>query len=310
MMTHDLVAVIVNWKRGDLTERCIQSILAGSAVPAIVVVVENESPGPAVGWRAGVLDEGLAEGGARILRIHSMVNRGFAGGANLGIEIAIQLGGRAIALINNDVVVSRDCMGQMRDSMTRHNAAIVGGRCVSESDHGDVGYARRWPAALWGKGRVECGIEAGRELVEADMVDGALWMLSAECLQRSMERRGFFLDPLYFLYWEDADLCMFARRQGMKCVFDARATATHAVAASSGGSYNSRGLYYQSRNLIFFTCRWSSFSQLIIYVPVVLLNRLAAIAKHFVSGRWAQGRAVCAGLWEGLRGTRWKSKSR
>jgi GT2 family glycosyltransferase len=122
-----------------------------------------------------------------------------------------------------------------------------------------------------------------------------------------MESRGFFLDTLYFLYWEDADLCMFARQRGMKCMFDAQATGRHAVAASSGGLYNPRGLYYQSRNVIFFTCRWSSRVQLLLYLPVVLLNRLGAVVKHVAGRRRSQARAVAIGVWHAFRHVRWKS---
>ncbi len=121
-----------------------------------------------------------------------------------------------------------------------------------------------------------------------------------------MESRGFFLDPLYFLYWEDADLCLFAGRAGMKCIFEPQATARHSVAASSGGLYNARGLYYQSRNVLFFTCRWSTPLQIAVYLPLVLMNRLGALLKHVVSGRPVQARAVALGIWHAVRGTRWK----
>jgi GT2 family glycosyltransferase len=299
LLTRDVVAVIVNWKRADLTDRCVRSIMGGNVVPAVIVVVENES---AETSGLSFLEPGE---GPRVIRVHSRANRGYGGGANLGIEIALQSHPEAVFLVNNDAVVDPHCIGTLRESMQRSGAAIVGGRCVSETGDADVGYARRWPAAIWGRGVVP-SVRIGQP-PSVDMVDGALWLVSRACLERSMERRGVFLDALYFLYWEDADLCMFARRQGMKCVFDAQATARHAVAASSGGSYNPRGLYYQSRNVIFFTCRWSPPLQLLLYLPIVVLHRLAAFAKHILGRRFPQARAVGNGLWHGFRGVRWKS---
>jgi GT2 family glycosyltransferase len=171
-----------------------------------------------------------------------------------------------------------------------------------------VGFARRWPAALWGHGNVES--QNACQPFDADIVDGALWLVSRECLERTMELRGFYLDPMYFLYWEDADLCMFARDVGMRCIFDPQATAVHDLGASSGGRYNFRGLYYQSRNLIRFTCRWSSPVGLLIYLPMAIINRVAAIAKHVVRRRFRQAWAVMRGSLDGLRGVRWKSISK
>lgn len=298
----DVAVVIVNWKQHALTERCIRSVLDGSVLPSTVVVVDNETLDFSTSFMQGNIpaDPDLPQ----IIRICSRINRGYAGGVNLGIEAALQLQPDCVVLINNDVVVDPGCLEKLCDTWQKFDAAIVGGRCLNELRDRDVGFARRWPASLWGQGEV--ATRNAREPVSADIVDGALWLVSRDCLEATMELRGFYLDPLYFLYWEDADLCMFARHIGMRCMFDPLATARHDLAASSGGANNVRGLYYQSRNLILFTFRWSSPVGILIYMPIAILNRLAAIVKHLVNQRFRQVWAVIYGVWHGMRGVRWK----
>lgn len=299
----DVAAIVVNWKEPVLTERCIRSILSGTVIPGTIIVVENETRDFSASFMRS--EAATEPGGPQILRICSMVNRGYAGGVNLGIEAALQLQPDCVVLINNDVVVDSDSIERLCATRQKFDAAIVGGRCLDEARDRDVGFPRRWPAALWGR-----GVVVAREacsIVGADMVDGAFWLVGRDCLEITMERRGFYLDPLYFLYWEDADLCMFVRRMGMKCLFDGQATARHDVAASSGGKYNTRGLYYQTRNLLLFTFRWSPPGKLVLYLPMVLLNRFAALTKHLASRRFPQAQAVLRGIWHGLLGVRWKS---
>jgi GT2 family glycosyltransferase len=298
-----VAAVIVNWKQPALTQRCISSVLSGSVIPSTIVIVENETHDFSTSFMRTCIESD--HDGVRIIRICSEVNRGYAGGVNLGIEVALQMQVECVVLINNDVVVDYDCIERLFSTWKESKVAIVGGRCLNEARDRDVGFARSWPSAIWGQGVIPKGKE--NEPFRADIIDGALWLVSRCCLEASMEHRGFFLDPLYFLYWEDADLCMFARQMGMQCLFDGKATARHNVAASSGGTNNAKGLYYQSRNVILFTCRWSSSMVVMLYLFVVLLNRIASFAKHLVNMRFVQAGAVLRGVWHGLFGVRWKS---
>lgn len=107
MSTPPLVrVVVVDHDGGSLTEACLRSLRA-SAWPADrlqIVLVDNASRVPLVDRLPGALLDGVT-------LVRSPVNRGFAGGVNLGL---LDRGDAdVVALVNNDATVSPDWLGPL-----------------------------------------------------------------------------------------------------------------------------------------------------------------------------------------------------
>ena len=101
-------------------------------------------------------------------------------------------------------------------------------------------------------------------------VTGAMMLVKGECYVVAP------FDLLYFLYWEDADLCFRARKAGWRVVVASEAEAWHRGGATvpTLGSY-----YYGMRNRLWFARRWRSRPRFLALsaVSVALILRTAVI---------------------------------
>ena len=72
-----------------------------------------------------------------------------------------------------------------------------------------------------------------------------------------LEKIGSFNEK-YFLYLEDMDFCVRAKRAGFKIVFQPEAILWHKNAASTGGSGSKLQDYYITRNRLLFAMKYAS----------------------------------------------------
>ena len=213
-------AILVNWRQPDLTLAAVDS-LARQTVPVSAIVVDNGSgDGSAERLREAASGKGFQF-------IASAENLGFGGGCNIGIDVARQSGFDTIWLLNNDATPAPNCLEHMLARLDAAGGrAIVGSRIVDPE-----GNARDHSGGIMGPwtltGRVA--------LAEADyegMTYG--WITGASLLAplRLFDEVGMF-DPHYFMYWEDADLALRARRLGYPLTVARDARVEHSAGTSS-----------------------------------------------------------------------------
>ena len=149
----DMGVVILNWNGLRDTLACLQSVVRSYPPPARVVLVDNGSSDdsvdgivrwlsslrgaqllptecePTAGVRTWIADDGRAddksEAGMRITLIESRVNRGFAGGNNVGIRWLLNRSVSNVALLNNDAVVESDALAKLLSTLHAHPQAAV-----------------------------------------------------------------------------------------------------------------------------------------------------------------------------------------
>ena len=239
-MTHSITIVIASWNRkGDLLE-CLASLREMPPPPPRIIVVNNASED---GTR-----EAVAAGFPEVTVLDSPVNRGFAGGNNLGIRKAREEGAEYICLLNNDTVVRPDFLTSLtRAAEKRPRAAILGARVVYYqqpeliwSDGIEVG---RWSGQIRARHyrRSEKGITD--KVVSVDAVSGAALLLRS----RVLDEIGLF-DERYFLCFEDVDLCLRARDLGYSVLTVPSSRVLHKVSGSMGGEGSPTVVYYATRN--------------------------------------------------------------
>ncbi len=213
-----VAAVVVAWRAGERAGACLGR-LAEVAPGVQRVLVDNESgdePSAAAQLAATVV--GLSD------------NRGFAGGANAGLERAFAEGAAHAVLLNDDVLVEPGCVEELVRAA------------------GDAGAAS--PRIDGPPGIAFAGGEL--ELVRGfgSHVDGAGDYLSGACLcisRAAWEKVGRFNEEL-FLYYEDVEWCLRARSLGVALTVALDARATHSGGASSGGAEGETWAYYSTRN--------------------------------------------------------------
>jgi hypothetical protein len=232
--------VVLNWNGAEDTTRCLESLRAAAPPPGAVVrlrVVDNGSqdgsreriPGrfPDVAW------QGLPE------------NRRYAGGNNAGTRAALEAGADFVLWLNNDTVVDRDLLVDLLAEEDRSPEAGLWGPLVTDA-RGRVWYGGGGLSVplgwAWHRG-------LGRRPPPRETPARETGYLTGCCLlvARGVFERIGFLDEGYYLYAEDADFCLRARRAGFRPRLVPRARVTHFVSSSSGGAANPFKAYHRTR---------------------------------------------------------------
>jgi hypothetical protein len=82
-------------------------------------------------------------------------------------------------------------------------------------------------------------------VVETDYASGCALFIRAETI-----REVGFMDPKFFLTYEESDWCYRARSSGYKILFVPKAKLWHKVSVSFGGVESPLQLYFYSRNIL------------------------------------------------------------
>ena len=217
-MPVSVAAVVVAWRAGDRAGACLGR-LAQVAPTIMRMLVDNETG-------AG-LDGAIPE---NTIVVGLTDNRGFAGGANLGVERAFAAGVSHAVVLNDDVLVDVGCV-----------EALV---ATAGTDGAAAPHIDGPPGFAFAGAEIDLKRGFGRH------VEGATDYLSGACLciSRSAWETVGPLDEELFLYYEDVDWCLRARSLGVPLRIAADARATHSGGASSGGEQGEIWAYYSTRN--------------------------------------------------------------
>jgi GT2 family glycosyltransferase len=225
--------LVVSYNTREMTLACLASLRAETEVPHEVIVLDNASSDGSAAAIAAAFPEATL--------IASRENLGFAGGNN---RAAAQARGRYILLLNPDTVVLDGAVDKLvAFAETVPHARIWGGRTLYAD--GSLNPASCWRRmTLWNTfcrtagltglfpGSALFNTEAyggwERDTVRAvDLISGCLFLIERELWQAL---GGFDLD--YFMFGEEADLCLRARALGADPHVTPEAVIVHHGSAS------------------------------------------------------------------------------
>lgn len=238
----DLHVCIVNWRTAAMVIDCLHTVAAERADLRIrVTVVDNASgDGSDAQIRAAVVQNGWQEW---VEVISAGRNGGFAYGNNLAIDAALRADPQAarLLLLNPDTLVRRGAFRILTQFMDAHpDVGLAGGS--SEDPDGTrqhcafhfpspmgelVTYARLGIIGRLFRRHAPVGLPAAARQV--DWVSGAYLLIRREVID-SIGR----LDEGYFLYFEETDFILRARRAGWPCWHVPESRIIHLVGKSSG----------------------------------------------------------------------------
>lgn len=276
--------VILTWHNSVDTIECINSALGLDYPNREIIVVDNAS---ADGSREVVRQWC---GGRDVTFIASPSNLGYAGGNNQGIRHAMA-SCDYVWIINNDTAFGPRALAPMVE-MAEGGADIVGSKLLMMSDPAIINAAGGGALSPWignatqsGAGQRDEGQwDAPREL---EYVTGASMLVR----RKVIEAIGL-MDERYFLYWEDVDWCIRARRRGFKLMYCPKSVMLHKEGGTTGG-VSAFADYYWVRNGLMITARYYPH-----FLPLVIP---AYILKHTIV-RLKQGLPMNLGAaLEGMR---------
>jgi GT2 family glycosyltransferase len=213
-----LSAIVVNYRRAEMTRQCLLALreaLARLDSPSEVVVVDNGSGDDSCAViRAAVPEAALVE---------LPENRGFPAGASEGVR---RSSGDWVLLVNNDVIVEADAV-----------AELIAAAAASD-DVGSVAAQMRFARAPGvinsaGIGVDRLGVAYDRLLgAPVDASEDSPVEVFGACGGAALHRRRMLddvggMDESYFFALDDADLAWRARMRGWRCVYAPRAIVHH-----------------------------------------------------------------------------------
>lgn len=257
-----VLAVVLNYRTPDLTLRAVEAALREmEGMAGAVTVVDNDSGD---GSYEMLSAEVSARGWNRVRVLQSGNNGGYGAGNNFGIRHGLSDGSAPdyVYILNSDAFPEPGAIRKLVDHMEMHPKV---GFCGSRI-HGEDGVyhqtAFRFPTIF---SEFESGAGTGPisrllqryivalpEPTEAQSVD---WMAGASLLVRTrvFDEVGVF-DERFFLYFEETDLCLRARRAGWLAVYLPQSRVMHIGSVSTGmKTWKRMPPYWFDSRLLYFT---------------------------------------------------------
>ncbi len=237
VMSIKTCAVILNWNGWQDTLACLDSLIVGSRIPELIVVVDNDSTDDScekiLQWageqqtltvladsdleKSSSLDVGLQPA---FLLLRNFANQGYACGNNLALRYVMERCPYTYFwVLNNDTLVEEGSL----------NALVT-----YAQSHGEIGIIGSTIACSQQMTRVECGGGATyspattvfRNVLEGYSVDAAIhysgplqldYVVGCSMFIRKEVFRdcGLFAEE-FFLFYEELDLCNRAKGKGYK----------------------------------------------------------------------------------------------
>src|SRR3989344_2972105 len=227
-----LSILIVSWNTRDMLVKCLNSIVKNEpSFEYEIIVVDN-------GSRDGTVETVTSFFGhnKRIRVIPSLKNLGFARANNLAYENSA---GEYILMLNPDTEVQDDALQTLVDYLAGHpGVGIVGPKLVNP-DGSLQESVRRFPD-VWSSLLVFSGlhrfIRPRRYLMDGfdygqtagvDQVMGAALLTRRKIIQELG-----FLDPKFYLWYEEVDFCRRVKSRGYEIKYYPKAVVMHARAQS------------------------------------------------------------------------------
>lgn len=197
-------------------------------------------------------------------------NQGYADGVNEGINKALKEGYSQFAIVNSDVYFAENFVSKATQSLENHPGSIIGGKIYYAS--GFEYHKERYNLDQLGKvfwyagGSIDWNhvlvkhrgvdeLDTGQydRFEETDFETGCLM-----CYDKSVVETVGPWDKSYFLYYEDADFSMRAKKKGVKLYYDPLIVIWHKNAQSTDGAGSDLHQKYQKKNRLKFGLKYSA----------------------------------------------------
>lgn len=304
--------IIVNYETSDFVKRCVESLRDEKMIHEIIVV---DNPSPAQDW------SNLQTLDVKLVRLAE--NVGYGRGCNAGAEGA---SGELITILNPDTYVTPGAFdiwtSVCLEEAKRRKLGVLGPRLLNEngtvqrSTYGFLTPLNYWlyHSLLAGglkKLRKSLRMESaqgGGEIQPVDWVMGAALMIPRD----AWEAVGGFGEN-YFLYGEDADLCIRLHDAGYGVYYAPGASIYHTQGEPSAERRGAQAvrLFTGIRTFIyqhFGVFRRASIEacvildmimRLVIFAPLALVQRKNVMHRSRLKGYWAVFRMYVTGQQEG-----------
>lgn len=269
---------IVNYKTGELVCQMLSSLL-NYIDPKLdkVIIVDNNSGDDSVTLISNYITQNSLDEYVKL--ITSQKNGGFSYGNNTAILFGLQTYNTKpdyVWLLNPDTCISNDALTPLINFFINNpQAGILGSCLLSENDDKQVS-AFRFPSLMsellsglgvgimdrvFSKYLVAPREEISTKNIQVDWVAGASMFIRYELISKIG-----LMDEQYFLYFEETDYCLQAKKNGWQCWYVADSKVLHYMGKSTGVNtvdslkrrrpkywFESRQYYFLKNHGLFYT---------------------------------------------------------
>jgi GT2 family glycosyltransferase len=229
----------------------------------------------------------------KLVLIRNDKNYGFAEGNNIGVRYALKaLNPKYILLLNNDTVVKGDFLRKIVDAIDRDERVGFAGPIIYKYDcdgRTDV-ISVAGINLIMNKGtyhRIGSGeVDRGQynAIMTVDYLEGSCLLIKRKVLDETG-----LLNPSYFAYWEETDLCRRGLEAGYRCVCVPTTGIWHKISSSKPRGI---ALYYMTRNRLWFMRAHATKSELLSFLSYFFFRQFWTTMASYVFRRDLAGLSV------------------
>jgi GT2 family glycosyltransferase len=279
--------VILNFNSYEDTAECIKSIKNIDYSNYEIIVIDNNSVDESV--------EKIKHNFKDVRLIVSESNKGYASGNNLGIKHALENGAEYICILNNDVIVERNFLNILVNELQSDQSLGIVGPCIC--DYSLRNRIQSFGARINLLTGLAQGLYKGVEYdslmlkkKEVDYLGGACFVA-----RRSVFEKIGMIPENYFLFFEETEFCLKAKRSGFKleCI---KSSKVYHKGSSTISKFAGLSYYFLNRNRVVFMRRNANTLQMSVFIIYVTIEALARIIirrepvyifKYYLEGLFA-----------------------
>jgi GT2 family glycosyltransferase len=248
--TARILVVVLNYRTAELTIACLRSIVPHVVqLPNMHVVVTDNLSEDGSAERIGrvIADENMSSWAELVLLPK---NGGYAYGNNAAVRPALASPNPPdyVLLLNPDTVLRPNAIGALVSFMREHPDCGIAGSRLEDPDGTPQTSAFNFPNP-WAE--LDRGLQIGfiARVLEGKLVRRPIpeqacsvdWVAGASMLvRRAVFEHIGLIDEVYFLYFEEVDFLLRAKRAGFETYYVPQSRVVHHVGASTGVSDHRR----------------------------------------------------------------------
>ncbi len=235
--------VILNYNGREVLEKCLASVFRVDYPSFSVIVVDNNSADGSL--------EAAKTKFSKAVFIKNEQNRGFASGNNIGIRFSLERGADYVLLLNNDTEVASDFLTSLVAVSEENKKVGILSPVIFKGNSKKVWFSGGKIDWFRMKTRHIRELGGGKAYL-SDFITGCAMLVKKEVFKKIG-----LLDEDFFLYWEDADFSVRARKAGFECMVVPASKINHSE--KSENNPKDKIYWLVVSGLLFFkknTCWW------------------------------------------------------
>jgi GT2 family glycosyltransferase len=217
--------ITVHYGKIKTTLNCLSSLSHLTNLSDLILINNSQSN----------IDKTIKKKIKQVSIINNPQNLGYPAALNIGIKLALKNNPQFILIINNDVIVKKNFLKELLSFSKKQRADLISPKILDQNskiwfDGGEID-----------KNRYTAGHKKGK----TDFLSGCCLLIR----KKVFDKIGFF-DEDYFMYYEDVDFCLRARKAGFKLGIVDKAIVYHHIKRSAKGIKLMD--YYLARNHLLF----------------------------------------------------------